>query len=288
MEEICAHPQKYEHNINENMRRNGERVFVSWTNKVEFDEHHHIRGILSIGSDVTERKRMEAAMRQSEKMSAVGQLAAGVAHELNNPLGVILGFAEASVRRMPASDALAPALKSIEREAYRCQALVKNLLVFSREKTPGLAPVDLIPVVEDALTLIEAQARVKKVEVVRQLAAAVPPVLADRQQVQQVLINLCNNGMDAMPQGGILTISLEPQDGGVVLSVRDTGTGIPLEARDRIFDPFFTTKEIGKGTGLGLSLVYEIIKKHDGEITFESELNHGTTFHVRFPLQRKV
>lgn len=248
-------------------------------------------------SDVSERnraeedaKRSEVLLRQSQKMEAVGRLAAGVAHELNNPLSVILGFAEAAVRRMVSEDPLDLPLKSIMREALRCKNLVQKLLIFSRAQKPQPKQENLAPVVESGLDLVEAQARIKHVEVVRQFSEAPLPVLVDNQEIQQVIINLCANAIDAMPSGGKLTVALlqgTRENGGESMAeirVTDTGSGIPAEIRERIFEPFFTTKAIGKGTGLGLSLAYEIVQRHHGDLSVESQEGQGTTFRVLLPL----
>lgn len=236
-----------------------------------------------------ERKRMEAAMRQSEKLSAVGQLAAGVAHEINNPLGVILGFAQSLIRRVAAGDPIESPLKSIERETIRCKHLVQNLLTFSRSTQGAREPTQLNQVVEGALPLIQAEAKIANVRVVADLAGELPPVLANANQLQQVIINLANNAIDAMPDGGTVTIkTLTAQEGPrawATVWVSDTGNGIPREILPRIFEPFFTTKPIGKGTGLGLSLAYEIIQKHDGAIEVESRPG-STVFSIRLPVHK--
>jgi len=244
------------------------------------------RPIRMVGThtDITELRNMQTAMHQSEKIAALGQLAAGVAHELNNPLAAILGFSESLVRRLPEADPSFQSLKCIEREALRCRDLVRNLLTFARRKNAGMAPENLRQVVEEAMSLVDTQARVRRVTVKRDLHERLPLVPIDRQQIQQVVINLCANAMDAMPQGGTLTVGLKPAGGRVEICVGDTGVGIPPEVRDRIFEPFYTSKELGYGTGLGLSLVQDIIQKHQGSIRFDSEIGRGTTFRVSLPV----
>jgi signal transduction histidine kinase len=241
--------------------------------------------------DTTERRKMESAMRQSEKLSAVGQLAAGVAHEINNPLGVILGFAQAVVRRLPASDPLEMPLKSIEKEAIRCKNLVQDLLTFSRASKAEREPVDVNRAIEGALSLITAQARMAHIDVQKELAPDLPRVLGNLNQLQQIIINLANNAMDAMAgtgHSGVLTLKTELLNEGILswvaLRVTDTGPGVPPEIRSRIFDPFFTTKPVGKGTGLGLSLVHEIIQKHSGTIDLDSRPGH-TEFLIKLPVR---
>ncbi len=232
------------------------------------------------------------ALLQSEKMSAVGQLAAGVAHEINNPLGVILGFAQGVVKRLEPNHPMEMPLKSIEREALRCKDLVQNLLTFSRSSKAGKEETDVNLVTENSLSLIVAQAKVKNIQLVKQLEPGLPKFLANASQIQQILVNLANNAMDAMPGGGTLTFrtkksQLEGKEA-IEIQIQDTGQGIPKEIVSKIFEPFFTTKEIGKGTGLGLSLVFEIVQKHEGKITVDSEIEKGTTFKVCLPLQSQL
>jgi PAS domain S-box-containing protein len=246
-----------------------------------------ITNYVAVKRNITERRKMELIVRQSEKMSAVGQLAAGVAHEINNPLGVILGFAQALVRRLQANDPLEMPLKSIEREAVRCKNLVQDLLTFSRASKMEREPMQINRAVEGALSLISAQARMGRIEVKKDLAPDLPRIMANQNQLQQIIINLANNAMDAMSQEGVLTISTEHLREGalswVCLKVLDTGSGIPADIQSRIFDPFFTTKPVGKGTGLGLSLVHEIVQKHSGSVEVHSRPGH-TEFVIKFPV----
>lgn len=234
-----------------------------------------------------ERKRLEGAMRQSEKLSAVGQLAAGVAHEINNPLGVILGFAEAARKYAPPGSPLELPLQSIQREAIRCKNLVQDLLTFSRVTTSQLIPMDLNNAVEHAILLLMPQAKIKNVSIQKELMHAIPFFQGNANQIQQILINLGTNAIDATPPRGTVTfktrVLAEEDHRWVCLQVADTGTGIPSDVLSRIFEPFFTTKPIGQGTGLGLSLIHEIVKKHSGVIDVQSRPGF-TEFRVNFPL----
>ncbi|MFI5362653.1 MAG: ATP-binding protein [Elusimicrobiota bacterium] len=268
--------------------RDGTQILVS----VSAAPLYHVDGIISGGvaviADLTERKALESRMAQSEKLSAIGQLAAGVAHEINNPLGVILGFAQSLNRKIADGDALALPLRSIMRESLRCKELVQNLLTFSRQERKTLEPLELTDVVSNALLLVEAQARIRGVELRRELGTESQIVKASSNQLQQIVINLCTNAMDATPQGGSVTVSClrRRRDGRdwVRLEVRDTGSGIPRAIRQKIFDPFFTTKDPGKGTGLGLSLVHELVNHHNGRLDYASEEGRGTSFFVDLPL----
>ena len=247
-------------------------------------------GLVAVARDIRERKKIEAALRQSEKMSAVGVLAAGVAHEINNPLGIMLGFAQAVAKKLREDDPLSMPIRSIEREAVRCKDLVQSLLVFSRaSRSEQWEELGLNAAVDGALALIVAQAKAHGVELKVEMGRGLPAIYANRSQVQQVAINLAANGIDAMNGGGTLAISTAApagRPGYVELRVTDTGSGIPAEIQEQIFEPFFTTKEVGKGTGLGLALVYEIVQKHGGIIEFNSEPGKGTEFLVLFPAGR--
>ncbi|MBI3549497.1 MAG: DUF3365 domain-containing protein [Elusimicrobia bacterium] len=240
---------------------------------------------VNAGLERSVRERTAQAL-QSQKMAAVGQLAAGVAHEINNPLGIILGFAHSAVRRIKEDDSLAMPLRSIEREALRCKTLVQNLLLFSRQDKAQMVEFDLNETVTNTLGIIEAQARVNSVELSKELGA-VASMMGDKNMVQQVIVNLCNNAIDAMPGGGKIVVRTGVVAKGdkiwTLLKIEDNGSGIPAEIQDKIFNPFFTTKEVGKGTGLGLSLVYEIVEKHGGTIELDSVVGRGTAFTVFFP-----
>ena len=238
---------------------------------------------------------------QSEKMAGIGQLASGVAHELNNPMGVILGFAQSVVKRIKEDDPLYMPLKSIEREAIRCKKLVGDLLIFSRTGDTYSEITDINKTIDEALSPIETRTKLKNIELIKEYGNNLPQIIINKNQIQQVIVNLCNNAIDAcqdMPEGGKITIRtkspLHPplikgeREGFIEISVTDTGTGIPEEIKQRMFEPFFTTKEVGKGTGLGLSLCYEIIRKYNGIIEVESPPEpgaKGTTFIVKLPVK---
>jgi PAS domain S-box-containing protein len=271
--------------------KNGElRWFSARGAAVWNKEGHPVRMAGSL-RDITERKSMEQSLIQSEKISAVGQLAAGIAHELNNPLHTILGYAQGLLQEKSESEVLTKSLRFIEKEARRCQTLVQNLLTFSRREKNGVTAVEPAEITEEVLSLIEAQTRVKNIQLVRDFALQLPVIQGNRAQIQQMLLNLCTNAIDAMPQGGTLVVrilldqsKLDKMKHLIRFEVEDTGEGIPEDIRHRIFEPFFTTKEAGKGTGLGLSLAYEIVKGHQGDITVSSEVGGGSRFRVCLPV----
>ncbi|OGS43102.1 MAG: hypothetical protein A2539_09450 [Elusimicrobia bacterium RIFOXYD2_FULL_34_15] len=255
-----------------------------------------------------EKEKLQAQFLQIEKMAAVGQLAGGVAHEINNPMGVILGFAQSVVKNIKEGDLLYMPLKSIEREAVRCKNLINDLLVFSRKEKSKVELVNINIVIDGTISLIEAQAKLKKVEIIKKYSEGLPMIMVNSNQIQQVIVNLCNNAMDAMPKGGEIKISSNIEIDNryinyIIIRISDTGEGIPNEIKSKIFEPYFTTKEVGKGTGLGLSLSYEIIQKHNGTIEVESpafasattpladnkategkEIGKGTTFIIKLPV----
>jgi signal transduction histidine kinase len=199
---------------------------------------------------------------------------------------VILGFSQAICKRIGDDDSLSMPLRSIEREALRCKNLVADLLAFSRKSSENPSPVDVCKIIESTLVLVTNQARLNSIEVISECAVNLPEILADFNGLQQVLVNLSTNAIDAMQAGGTLRYEARNSDSSLTIRVTDTGTGMSSEVRERIFEPFFTTKEFGKGTGLGLSLVYEIVKQYGGSIECLSEIGSGSTFTLTFPLHR--
>ncbi|MFO0824618.1 MAG: PAS domain S-box protein [Gemmataceae bacterium] len=250
--------------------------------------------VVVLAVDVTDQKRLEEQFRQSQKLEAVARLAGGIAHDFNNLLTVINGFSELIAAEAPADSAIKALISHIQTAGARGADLTRQLLAFSRKQTPSASPVDLVTVIEGLRPLL-APLIGEEVSLVTRLSP-VPRVLADRGQLESVVMNLCVNARDAMPTGGTLTIETSAVEVGdfpapddppagewVVLSVTDTGTGIPEEVRPHLFEPFFTTKELGKGTGLGLSTVYGITTTAGGHIRFTTATACGTTFHIYLP-----
>jgi PAS domain S-box-containing protein len=237
--------------------------------------------------DLSERKRLEALVAQSSKMNAVAKLAAGIAHEINNPLGVILGFVQGLLARVASGDKMEHPLKSVERETIRCRDLVQELLTFSRTAQADWELMNLNGVVEKTLLFLGSRLEAGAIEVRKELSENLPRIFGNPQQIEQVLVNMGLNALEAMPGAGVLAIKtgLEQvgQQTSVILSITDTGKGIPPEILPRIFEPFFTTKPIGKGTGLGLSFVYQVLTKHSATIDVKSRQGH-TEFLVKFPV----
>ncbi len=221
-----------------------------------------------------------------EKLASVGQLAAGVAHEINNPLGTILLFADVLHNELPEGDAWREDLKMIIDETTRCKNIVADLLNFARQQEVLAQNTDIHTLLEQVLEETVYQDRFEGVEIVRKFASDVPIIQADANQLQQVFINLLNNAADAVEHEGKITLSTRlVENHRVEIAVSDTGCGIPQENLDKIFAPFYTTKPQGKGTGLGLSIVYGIVKMHRGQIAVTSEVGRGTTFTVTLPVK---
>ena len=243
-----------------------------------------------------ELKESQEAMVQQEKMVGVGQLAAGIAHELNTPLGTIIGYAQMlreDLAGQPGTSANLADIDEIIGQAGRCRDLVKNLLNFSRRSSlegAGKTTADINDIIRKILSLVEHDFVMKGVRLHLDLDVKVPAVGVNENEIAQVILNLANNAADSMPAGGSLDISTHydaPTDR-ICIVVHDTGSGIKESDRTRVFEPFFTTKEVGKGTGLGLSICYKIVANHFGSMEFDTVLDKGTTFRVYLPAKTKA
>lgn len=240
--------------------------------------------------DIEVKQLAQEKIMESSRLATLGQLAAGVAHELNNPLGSILIYSTLLLEEPPAGGPARENLEKIVREATRCKGIVRGLLDFARESEPKKAPNDLNELIERTLALIENQAAFQNIQVVKKFSEGLPKVMADGGQLQQVFMNILLNAAEAMGEGGKLTVSTWVLGDGDRVEARfeDTGHGIAPEHMPRLFDPFFTTKEVGKGTGLGLSISYGIVEAHGGRIHVESEPGRGSVFCVLLPTQEEA
>ena len=245
-------------------------------------------GRIIIFDDITDRDELERRLVQADKLSSIGLLAAGVAHEVNTPLAVISTYAQMLAKQISGDDQKSKLLEKIAKQTFRASEIVNSLLNFSRTSSTDFVEVDLNRVIRETLTLIEHQLQKASVEVKANLDAELPPMKGNTGKLQQVFLNLFLNARDAMERGGILAVSTSAEDGIARIEVADTGQGIPPENLARIYDPFFTTKGTRKGTGLGLSVTYGIVREHGGTIEVESQPGAGTRFHVEFPLVRKM
>jgi len=236
---------------------------------------------------------LESQLSQAEKMSSIGLLAAGVAHEVNTPLAVISSYAQMLLKQVNGDEKLSSLLDKITRQTFRASEIVNNLLNFSRTSGTEFSQININKIISDTLALLEHQFKTSRIKVERDLYQDLPTIHGNAGKLQQVFLNLFLNAKDAMAGTGG-TLRVETANGsGVMVSVSDTGTGIAPENIQKIYDPFFTTKLAShegqpRGTGLGLSVTYGIIQEHAGKIRVESRPGHGTTFHLEFPLIRKA
>ena len=274
-------------------RKNGEEIPVSLSASIVYEGEKEIAS-LGIFADLREKITMEKELQetqvrllQSEKMASLGSLAAGVAHEINNPLGGILIYASLLMEDFEASsDPRVQDLKKIVDEASRCKEIVKSLLEFGRQTESRFEPIDINKAIVDGLFFLEKQVLFHDIKIVKHLDQSLPPVEGDPNQLKQVFMNMMVNAAEAMSEGGgalTITTGSAPDESTIFISFQDEGTGIPSEIQSKIFDPFFTTKGVGKGTGLGLSTSYGIIQNHHGNIDVESKPDRGTTFTIYMP-----
>lgn len=245
-------------------------------------------GRLILLDDITQRVRLEEQILQTEKLTSLGLLAAGVAHEVNTPLAVISNYIQMLAKQIPGEDPRQRTIDRIVKQTFRASEIVNNLLNFSRTGASEFREVDLNSVLEETLTLVQHPLRTVRVNVLRNFGEDLPLVLGSTTRLQQVFLNLFMNARDAMPEGGMLEVRTGARNGSVEVEVTDTGMGISSENLNRIFDPFFTTKASGRGTGLGLSVSYGIIKEHAGKVDVHSTPGKGTSFRLEFPVARKA
>jgi PAS domain S-box-containing protein len=245
-------------------------------------------GRLILLDDITQRMQLEEQLVQTEKLTSLGLLAAGVAHEVNTPLAVISNYIQMLAKQLPANDPRHKLTEKIVSQTFRASEIVNNLLNFSRRGGAGFQEVDLNHIINETITLVAHPFRVANVQVVRNLQIDLPLVLGSSNRLQQVFLNLFLNARDAMPSGGMFEVRSAAHNGTVEIEVSDTGIGIQRENLSRIFDPFFTTKATGRGTGLGLSVSYGIITEHAGKIEVRSTPGKGTCFRLEFPAVRKA
>ncbi len=256
------------------------------------DEQGQIFAYEIISRNITGRKSIEDRMINMEKLASIGTLAAGVAHEINNPMTVILGFTEHLLGQTEEQPEIHETLQVIEEEGLRCKKIVENLLTFARVPERTETRTDINQILGKTLAVVKNTLLTRKIHLESHFSPDLPTAAGDPQELQQVFINLINNARDAMKGGGVLKVVTKPAPDGkrVAIEFSDTGNGIPREAQPKIFDPFFTTKKTGEGTGLGLSMSYGIITKFGGNIIFttypaaEYPEKHGTTFTVYLPI----
>lgn len=269
----------------------GTRYFDVTATPIE-DPNESTRALIFI-RDVTEKRLNELQLVQTEKMSSIGMLAAGIAHEINNPLTSVAGYAEALLRRFRSEYGLEEDarlgdfkkyLEVIIRESYRCKGIIDSLLSFSRKSESSVGPVDVNEILGEVLELVRHKARNESIDIREAMQSDLPPIHGDAAGLRQVFLNLTMNALQAIEGPGMIAISTFSNGSTVTATISDNGCGIPASSMDQIWTPFFTTKDVGRGIGLGLTVTYNIIKKHGGQIDVETEQGKGSTFTVRLPL----
>ncbi len=270
------------------VNRWGGRLDGLVTANLKMDESGTPEGFEGIIRDVTDRRKLEKHLAQTEKLASIGQLAAGVAHEINNPLGVIKCYANLISRNTADTTQVQEDVKVIKKHTRACSQIVEGLLNFARVQETRKMMADIHAGLEDVLAILEPQFQKAAITIVREFDRDLPMVLIDEEKMKQVYMNILLNAKQAMADGGRIAITsgIDAGEKAVAVTIADTGEGIAPEKRDHIFDPFFTTKKTGQGTGLGLSISYGIIKDHGGDIQVESAPGQGTCFRLTLPLSR--
>ncbi len=271
----------------------GEEIPIQLSASLIYDQKGQEMATVGIFTDLRPRVAMEKKLQEthlqlvnSEKMASLGKLAAGIAHEINNPLGGILIYASLMMEDLPEDDPKRADLARIVQEAGRCKEIVKSLLEFARQTEPKKEPTDINRAIQDGLFFLVNQALFHNIRIVKELDPSLPLVHGNASQLKQVFMNIIVNAAEAMHGNGTLTIktSFSSDENKVTIEFTDTGEGIPEENLSRIFDPFFTTKDVGKGTGLGLATSFGIIEEHGGRINVKSKVGEGATFSIELPV----
>lgn len=264
----------------------GPRRLVNITLAPFFSQDDLVTGTLLVFDDITEKVQLENQLLQSEKLSSIGLLAAGIAHEINTPLTGVCSYTQMLLKETPPEDHRHAVLKKIEKQSFRASKIVDNLLNLARVRDSDFQTVNINGLMLETLSLLDHQFRKTNIDVKLDLDPMLPHTVANGGKLQQVFMNLFLNAKDAMPGGGQLTVRTHCEDSQLVIRIEDSGSGISDQNIKRIYDPFFTTKEVGRGTGLGLSICYGIIQEHAGRISVESRAGLGSTFQLKLPLKR--
>ncbi|TAM80899.1 MAG: PAS domain S-box protein [Acidobacteria bacterium] len=265
----------------------GRSLIVNLSTVPLLGKDDHVIGRLLIMNDLTERVELEDQLVQAEKLSSIGMLAAGVAHEVNTPLAVITSQLQMMMRQLPCDDPHSPVLDRVVKQGFRASEIINNLLKFSRVSGSERVDLELNKIIKETLILVAPMLRTAKISVQTELDPDLPAIQGSSGKLQQVFMNLIMNARDAMPHGGELMVATSAVDSTVMVEIADNGVGISPENLRKIFDPFFTTKATNRGTGLGLAVSYGIIREHSGKIYVDSSVGRGASFRLEFPASRK-
>lgn len=233
-----------------------------------------------------EKLKLQTQLQHVERLAFVGELSAGIAHELNEPLGRVLGFAQLIKKAGSLNEQQSEDIERIIKASLYSREIIKKLMIFSRQMPQQITKVNLNDIVHNILYFIDVRFQSRGITIIKQLDPVLPVIYADEVQMSQVLVNLITNSVYAMPTGGEITVITRKKENLVSLIVKDTGTGMTADIRNKIFEPFFTTKPVGQGTGLGLSVVQGIVDSHGGKILVSSTVNKGTKFEIQLPLRQ--
>jgi two-component system, NtrC family, sensor kinase len=266
-------------------------VFYEITSQPLISDTQQVTGVVQVYRDRTEARQLQEQIFQAEKLASIGQLAGGVAHEINNPLGGIIVFSQMLMRELPENSSHHTDASEIYKAGLRCKDIVEELLDFAHQKQPDqkhkLEKETISQTIRSALKFCKIAKNISSIEIIDELDTCDSMVLADHNKLVQVFLNIIKNALHSMPHGGTLTLRSKATvvngNKAVVIEIKDSGEGIPEKNIKKIFDPFFTTKQPGEGTGLGLSVCYRIIKDLDGEITLSSNVGEGTSFQITLP-----
>ena len=265
--------------------KKGMDIHVSWVCSPMKDQHLETAGIVVVGRDHTERRKMEMQLRQSQKFAALGVMAGGIAHEIRNPLAICFSAAQFLLADDISPDFRIECARKIHTGIKRASIVIENLMKFARPpEGPNKKKVNLLDIIKETIALISSQVSIQRIKLKSDFPAQPVLINGSAGLLQQVFINLFLNGLKAMPDGGDLTVSVQETKGNALIRVADTGHGILKENIDKVYDPFFTTSPVGEGVGLGLSICYSIIEQHSGTIEVESIEGQGTSFAVMLPM----
>lgn len=261
----------------------GSIKWIGITTSILYDDKATPIGVIAVFSDITDVKDLEADVKLKERLAAVGELSAGVAHEIRNPLSAIAGYAEL-LKKGLSEDEIASAVDAIIKETKNLNSIVSNFLSFVRKSQPVFNETDVNALIKEVISMVSLDRNAEKIDFNIKPSNILPSIEADPFELRMAFLNIIQNAVQAMPTGGRLTVKSGVQYGRIFIEITDTGSGIPKEIGDRIFNPFFTTKQ--QGTGLGLAIVHKIIEAHGGKIEFKTRHGKGTTFIIRLPIRR--